>query len=233
MDLKSLYSERFSADAGDQANLKKKNAIWAVLCREFFQKYIPEGAVIVDIGAGYCEFINNIRTSVKSLEPNKPAGRKIAVDLNEDIRRFAGPDVEVINGDVLDIRSLDSDSCDVIFISNFLEHLPDKNLILRLFSECRRLLCPGGRLLILQPNIRYVGGAYWDFFDHHTPLTEKSLAEALLLSGFKIEASIAQFLPYTTKSRLPQHPALISLYLKIPLVWRIMGKQCFVSATPK
>lgn len=233
MDLKTLYSERFAADAADQANLKKKNAIWEVLCREFFQKFIPEGAVIVDIGAGYCEFINNIRTSVKSPEKSGAAGRKIAVDLNEDIKRFAGPDVEVINGDVLDIRSLDSDSCDVVFISNFLEHLPNKDLILRLFSECRRLLRPGGRLLILQPNIRYVKGAYWDFFDHHTPLTEKSLAEALLLSGFRVETSFAKFLPYTTKSRLPQHPALISLYLKIPLAWQFLGKQCFVAATPK
>ena len=233
MDLKTLYSERFSADAEDQANLKKKNAIWEVLCRDFFQKYIPEGAVIVDIGAGYCEFINNIRTSVKPVKQDESVGRKIAVDLNEDIRRFAGPGVEVINGDVLDIRSLESASCDVIFVSNFLEHLPDKNLVLRLFSECRRLLRPGGRLLILQPNIRYVKGAYWDFFDHHIPLTEKSLAEALLISGFKIEVSIAKFLPYTTKSRLPQHPALISLYLKIPLAWQVMGKQCFVSAIPK
>ncbi len=29
-------------------------------------------------------------------------------------------------------------------------------------------------MLVLQPNIRYVGGAYWDFLDHHLPLTDRT-----------------------------------------------------------
>jgi hypothetical protein len=97
-----------------------------------------------------------------------------------------------------------------------------------LFSEVHRILQPGGRFLIMGPNIRYIPGAYWDFLDHHLPLTERTIGEALELTGFGIDRSIARFLPYSTKSSLPQSPWLVALYLKMPLAWRILGKQFFV-----
>ena len=51
--LSKLYKKRFEGE------LYKKNEIWKVLCSSFFQKYITEKDLVVDIGAGYCEFINN------------------------------------------------------------------------------------------------------------------------------------------------------------------------------
>ena len=48
---------------------------------------------------------------------------------------------------------------DVVFTSNFFEHMPDKRALLRTLDECRRVLRPGGRLLVLMPNLRYVGAA--------------------------------------------------------------------------
>ena len=57
---------------------------------------------------------------------------------------------------------------------------------------------------MLQPNIRLTGAAYWDFIDHKVALTERSLVEAAELCGFETERLIKRFLPYTTKSRLPQ-----------------------------
>ncbi len=87
------------------------------------------------------------------------------------------------------------------------------------------LLKPGGHVLILQPNIRLIGGSYWDFIDHQTALTEKSLSEAASMAGFKTKQVIARFLPYTTKSRLPQHPVLVRAYLHFPPAWLLLGKQ--------
>ena len=214
LELDKLYSQRFPESA-----LARKHAIWKVLCSDFFNRHINHDDTVVDIGAGYCEFINNVR-----------AGRKIAVDLNPDVRRFAAPNVHVINESCTAIRELASGSVDVVFMSNFLEHLPSKDLVLDTFRECRRILRPGGRVLVLQPNIRFVGGEYWDYFDHHTPLTERSLVEALELVGLEPTTVIAKFLPYTTKSRLPQAPWLVQLYLKVPLAWRVLGKQAFVVA---
>jgi SAM-dependent methyltransferase len=214
VELEKLYHQRFP-----DAALAQKHAIWKVLCDDFFSRHVKASDTVVDIGAGYCEFINNIR-----------AARKIAVDLNPDVRRFAAPDVRVINESCTAIRELDSDSVDVVFMSNFLEHLPNKDLVLDTFRETLRILRQGGRVLVLQPNIRYLPGEYWDYFDHHTPLTERSLVEGLQLAGFEPTTVIARFLPYTTKSRLPQAPWLVRLYLKVPLAWHILGKQAFVVA---
>lgn len=227
MNVQKLYKARFNI-LNDSDILAKKNAIWKILCNEFFINYIPHNATIVDIGAGYCEFINNIE--IKEERERERECLKIAVDINPDTQKFAHPDVQVINADCMNIAELETASCDVVFMSNFLEHLPTRELILSLFAECRRLLKKNGRLLILQPNIRYVGMAYYDFFDHHTALTDKSLVEALELSGFAIEDCIPRFLPYTTKSHLPQSPWLVTLYLKLPFAWKIFGKQCFISA---
>ena len=214
VDLDKLYSQRFPEHA-----LASKQAIWKVLCEGYFQRYVKATDTVVDIGAGYCEFINNIR-----------AARKIAVDLNPDVRRFAAPDVEVAHAPATAIRGLDDASVDAVFMSNFLEHLPNKGLVLDTFRECARILRPGGRVIVLQPNIRFLPGEYWDYFDHHTPLTERSLVEGLQLAGLTPTTVIARFLPYTTKSRLPQAPWIVAAYLKLPFAWRFFGKQALVVA---
>jgi hypothetical protein len=115
-------------------------------------------------------------------------------------------------------------------MSNFLEHLPSKSVVLDTFKEAHRILAPGGRIIVLQPNIRFLPGEYWDFFDHHTPLTDRSLVEGLQLAGFAPTVVYPRFLPYTTKSRLPKATSLVKLYLKVPLAWRLFGKQALVVA---
>jgi ubiquinone/menaquinone biosynthesis C-methylase UbiE len=196
--------------------------MWSVLCKNFFQRYVKKDAVVLDLAAGYCEFINNIT-----------AKRKIAVDLNEDIRKFANDDVEVLLSKSDDLSALEDSSVDVIFVSNFFEHLQNREVLFSTLSECNRVLKPGGGgvLLILQPNIRFAYREYWDFIDHVLPLSDKSLAEALILKGFSIDKMIPRFLPYSTKSGLPVNSFLVKWYLRLPFAWRIFGKQCFVAAS--
>ena len=50
------------------------------------------------------------------------------------------------------------------------------------------------------------------------------------MTGFEVERMIPRFLPYTTKSRLPQHPALVAAYLRLPIAWRVMGRQALMVA---
>lgn len=212
--LEDIYRRRFDPDVAF------RQAMWRVLCQDFFQRYVPAHSVALEVGAGYCEFINNIR-----------AGRKIAVDLNPQTGVFAGPGVEVVQTSSTDLSAIPSETVDIAFASNFFEHLerPD---ILATMREVSRTLRPGGRFLILQPNIRFCGRDYWMFFDHLTPLDDRSLAEALEISGFEVVESVARFLPYTTKSRLPKSIPLIRAYLKLPLAWRLFGGQAFVVARP-
>lgn len=214
MDLSRVYARRFN-----QREKQQKNRVWRVLCRNFFQRYINESETVLDIGAGYCEFINHI-----------VCRRRLALDLNEEIWSHAAPGVEIIQGVSTDLHPMPSDSIDVAFASNFFEHLLSKQDLLKTLFEVHRVLRRGGRFLILQPNIRYVGGAYWDFFDHHLPLTERSLVEALELVGLKPVEVRSRFLPFTTKSALPQHPFLVWLYLKVPIAHRFLGQQSWIVA---
>lgn len=215
MDVQAIYERRF-ADT-----LAFRRGMWDVLCREFFQRHVPETATVVEIGAGYCEFINHIR-----------AGRKIAVDLNPDTRTHAGPDVTVLTTSTSRIEGVDDGVADIVFASNFLEHLPREE-ILATMREVRRILKPGGRFLILQPNIRYCREDYWQFFDHITPLCERSLTEALEMTGFRVVSMLGRFLPFTTQGRLPNSLLLLRLYLKLRPAWRVFGQQSFAVATPR
>jgi len=216
MKMEHLYRNRFN----DKAALNSKNAMWGVLCKYFFQRYIKKDAVVLDLAAGYCEFINNIM-----------AKRKIAIDLNEDIRKFANHDVEVLLTKSDDLSVLEDSSVDVIFVSNFFEHLQNREVLLSTLSECNRILKSGGVLLLLQPNIRFAYREYWDFIDHVLPLSDKSLSEALMLKGFSIDKMIPRFLPYSTKSGLPVNSFLVKWYLRLPFAWGVFGKQCFVAAS--
>ena len=68
------------------------------------------------------------------------------------------------------------------------------------------------------------------FFDHITPLDDRSLTEILELSGFIITEAIVRFLPYTMRSRLPKSIIFVWLYLKAPMLWRVFGKQSLLIA---
>jgi len=90
---------------------------------------------------------------------------------------------------------------DVVFESNTLEHFPDKSVLTRVVREVHRKIKPGGRFILLQPNIRYTGGAYWDFYDHFIPLTHLSCAELLQNCGFRIERRSRAFCPTRPRAR--------------------------------
>ena len=150
---------------------------------------------VVDIGAGYCEFINNIQ-----------AATRIAVDLNPEVKNFAAAGVRVINESCTAIREIPTESVDVVFMSNFLEHLPDKEMVLDTFREARRILNPDGHIMVLQPNIRFLYAEYWDFFDHHTALSDRSLVEGLQLAELSQTSLSHAFYPIPPRvaSRRPR-----------------------------
>jgi SAM-dependent methyltransferase len=213
-NLSELYKIRFTND-----ELPRKNQIWKILCSNFFQKYInPEGTV-VDIACGYGEFLNNIQ-----------AKRKIAVDLNPDARNFLDKNIEFHQCMATELGSVVNGSADIVFTSNFLEHLPDKRTLDLFLDQVLIALKPGGKYLILGPNLRYVPGQYWDFYDHHLGLTHLSLSEALKMRGFDIKVCIDRFLPFTTQGALPTHPFFVKLYLLFPFAWKFLGKQFFIVA---
>ncbi len=212
--LAELYERRFS-----EADRRAKDALWRVLCQDFFQRWVPRDARLVDLGAGLCEFVNHI-----------DAREKWALDMDPSLAQYAAPGVRVRQGPAHDLGWLDDASVDVVFASNVFEHFLSKEDVLTALREVYRVLRPGGRLLVMGPNIRYTASVYWDFFDHHLPLSDRSMQEALELCRFRVELVRARFLPYTIKQRLPRWPILVRIYLRCTPLHAVFGKQMYLVA---
>ena len=179
-ELRNEYRMRFARTE------QYRNDIWRILCEEYFRNFVSPEAYVLDLGSGWGEFINNIE-----------AAKKYAMDLNPDAGQRLSGDTYFLHQDCSQEWRIQQDSLDVVFTSNFLEHLPDKEHVERTIAEAYRCLKYDGLIICLGPNIKYIPGAYWDFWDHFVPLTELSLSEVLKLKGFSIQLSKPRFLPYS------------------------------------
>jgi SAM-dependent methyltransferase len=210
--LATIYENRFRAFEA------RRNAVWQVLVN-YFKRWVKPTDAVIDVGAGYCEFINNIK-----------AAKKVAIDLNPVTVQRAAPGVQVCSLDVTRDWGLGTGTFDVVFSSNFFEHLPSKSALAGCLEQAFRALKPGGKLIAMGPNMRFCENEYWDFWDHFLPLSDRSLSEGLQLLGYELKTIIPQFLPYTMSRRTPPSPFSVRMYLAVPLAWKIMGKQFLVVA---
>jgi SAM-dependent methyltransferase len=215
-EVQTIYSQRF---AESRAYRQK---VWRVLTADFFQAMILPSGAVLDLGCGYGEFINQITASTK-----------FAMDLNPDSARMLAKGIQFLQQDCSQRWPLPDNSLDGVFTSNFFEHLPDKATLGRTLEQAHRCLKPEGRLIALGPNVKFLPGAYWDFWDHYLPLTDTSLCEGLENRGFAIERSEPKFLPYTMV-KAGEYPLLfLRVYLRLPFAWRLLGKQFLVVALKK
>lgn len=213
LELQKIYRQRFTRTSA------YRNRVWQVLTQSFFNRWVLPGDSVLDLGCGYGEFINNIK-----------ARQKFGMDLNPDTPEYLAKDVHYCQQDCSDEWQIEDGKLDAVFTSNFFEHLPDKECLKRTLRQALRCLKPGGRIIAMGPNIKYLPGLYWDFFDHHTILTEQSLSEVLELVGFQMVRVTPRFLPYTLVNG-PDYPLLmLRAYLMMPFLWRLKGRQFLVVA---
>lgn len=194
-----------------------RRAVWKILCDQYFSRFISPQAQVLDLGSGWGEFINQIT-----------ATKRFAMDLNPDTQRHLMADIQFIHQDCSHPWQIPSHSLDVVFSSNFIEHLPDKAHVERTVAEAYRCLKHAGLIILFGPNIKFVPGAYWDFWDHYIPLTELSVSEMLKLRGFDILYCIPRFMPYSMSTGKNPPLWLVKLYLKLPIVWPLFGRQFLV-----
>jgi SAM-dependent methyltransferase len=203
-----VYEHRFSDE-----DAVEKQALWKVL-GAYLQRYVDDRAVVLDLACDRGYFISNIT-----------AGERWATDIR-DVSAQLPRGVRFVQGDGLTLDDvLPRGSFDVVFTSNYLEHLSSGDEVVQQLRVVHALLRPGGTVIVLQPNVRLLGGAYWDFIDHKVALTERSLEEAAELAGLETTKIVKRFLPYTTKSRLPMSPWLVRSYLAFRPAWLLLGKQ--------
>ena len=186
----------------------RRDKVWKEVARYIQNKYIPEDSRVLDLGAGYCDFINNIK-----------AADRYAVDIFSRLDEFARNGVITHIGNCTDLSMFDDDSLDVVFASNLFEHLTHEEL-LQTISEIRRILRKRGRLILLQPNFKYCYRTYFDDYTHLQIFTHDGMYDLLEMAGLQIEKMHARFLPVNMKStlklNLPLLDLVVRLYLHLP-----------------
>lgn len=206
--LDEVYAQRF-----DDEDAERKNELWRAICAHL-QRYVPRDGAVLDLACDRGDFIRNI-----------DARERWGCDVR-DVAHYLPEPITFVQTDGLAITEvLPHQHFDLVFMSNYLEHLPSGEQVVDQLRAVSRVLKPGGRVVVLQPNIRLTGHAYWDFIDHKVALTDKSLVEAAELAGFRTDVLIKRFLPYTTKGRLPVSQALARIYLRLRPAWLLFGKQ--------
>ena len=202
------FTTRYSTDPD-----RKK--VWKAIC-EYLQAFIPANSVVLEVGAGYCDFINQINASCK-----------YALDVNADVAQYCAPGVKFLLGDVGSSIDLPPQSVDVVMASNLLEHLSDQQCD-GLFDRFDDVLREKGRLVLIQPNYYYCYRQYWDDFTHIRAFSHVSLTDFLRFRGYTIIRAEKKFLPFSFKSVLPKSYWMTKLYLSS--FWRPLAKQMLIVA---
>ena len=210
-DLTKTYQSRF------ESKESYRYQVWRILIDQFFQAYIPPQATILDLGCGFGEFINQVS-----------ADKKYGMDLNPATREKLRPEIHFLNQDCSKTWAIEDGTLDVVFTSNFFEHLLNKDLLGASLEQAYRCLKPGGKIVCLGPNIRFLAGSYWDFWDHYLALTDRSLKEGMELHGFRVTTCVPRFLPYSMSQGFQPPLAFLSMYLKLRLLWPIFGRQFLI-----
>lgn len=207
----SYYKSRFVFN-------KDREIVWKEIVR-FLNPFLKNKDTVLDLGAGYCDFINNVSVH-----------KKIAVDISPELSRYAHSDVELLNSLATDLSKVKDATVDCVFSSNLLEHLTDNELGMCL-SEVKRVLKKGGLFITMQPNYRLAYKTYFDDFTHKKVFSDESLKGFLVSHDLLIVKYWKKFLPFSLKSRpsiIPVFPFLIRAYLHSPIK-PFAGQMLFVS----
>ncbi len=200
-------------------NDKNRGAVWREIVR-YLKKFIPKEGAVLDLGAGYCDFINQVG-----------AQDRYALDVNENLSKYTAAGVKPLVGKTEEVlEQFANNSVGLVFSSNFLEHLnwPE---IERVAFQVRRILPEGGCWIIIQPNFKYAYRGYFDDYTHRTIFTETSLSDYLASKGFILEQKFARFLPFSFHTRLPKLAFLVRIYLRLP--FKPWGRQMLIIVRKK
>ena len=197
----------------------RRDVLWQSLWRYRFSAMVRPDDCVLDLGAGYGNFINSV-----------VARRRIAVDAWDGFPAHLAPGIEHNVGSVTDLEFLEDSAVDFAFASNLFEHLT-KDDFSTVLAALRGKLSASGTLTIVQPNYRYAYREYFDDFDHKSIYSHVSMADYLVANGYEVFVVEPRFMPLSVKGRLPVKPLLIRAWLASPV--KPMGKQMLIRARPR
>lgn len=207
--LPGYFGSRFTPDP-------HRSEVWRHICA-YLRRWIPSDARVLELGAGWCDFANAVN-----------AREVTAMDIDQVVVEAAGPGVKAEVGDCTDLSRFEDRSFDCVVASNLLEHLT-RPMADRLLAEAWRVLSPGGRFILIQPNFRLNPAEYFDDYTHVAIYSDRSLRDYLAAAGWRIDHVTPRFLPLSMKSRFSGLSFLVPWYLKSP-VKPLAGQMLIVAA---
>lgn len=200
---------------GAYPEFRGRRRVWRSIAR-YVRRDAPNVETLIELGTGYGDFVNEF-----------PADKKIAFDLNPEMRAYIDPSVDLRIEDATTLASISNESVDLIFASNFLEHLEGEEID-TLLGRCFEVLRPGGRLILIQPNHRLCAEHYFDDPTHRTIFDDANIKQWLERHRLRICRLVPGFLPFSMNGRLPKSGILTWLYLISP--WKPLAAQMYVVA---
>lgn len=204
---KNYHKTRFRYD-------KKRALLWKALYEYHLKDYIKKDYCVLELGAGFGYFINNVQCR-----------KRIAVDIWEEFQKYLDNSIISKVCNITELDFIENNSVDFVFASNVFEHVSKLELI-RCLNTLKKKLKDGGTLNIIQPNFKYSFKEYFDDFTHETIYTDTGLSDLLESQGFIIIEKYPKYLPFKINPKTPSIPILIKLYLKLPI--KPFGKQMFI-----
>ncbi len=202
------FESRFTFD-------KKRDFVWRSIAG-YLQRYVDKNSSVLDLGAGYCNFINNI-----------DAKEKIAVDYSSETKKYAGKNVKVFTQTCTNLKNLGNKKFDVVFSSNLFEHLKRKDFE-KTIIEIKKILKKNGKLILIQPNFKYSYKEYFDDYTHKLIFTETSISDVLKANNFRIIKMVPRFIPFSMKSKAGLLYFLTPIYIRFPI--KPLAKQMLIVA---
>lgn len=107
------------------------------------------GDTLLDIGCGDGFLISQFRTRYRKLVGLEYSSSRLA----QAVRNLSQCDFRPVQGSAEDMSTIPSTSVDCIISADTIEHIPDVYAAVR---EMRRVLRPGGRLIMNTPNVAFL-----------------------------------------------------------------------------
>ena len=161
--------------AGDDTAVRRYQA--------HYVEVFPPGARVLDVGCGEGVFLDLLRS----------AGRNgVGVDASaDDLAPARARGLEVVQDDGIAYLERSPAAFDGVFCAHVIEHLQPEAAV-RLITAAHRAIRPGGRLVLITPEIRdleVLTERFWLDLTHVRPYPERLLIQLCATHGFEVERS--------------------------------------------
>jgi 2-polyprenyl-3-methyl-5-hydroxy-6-metoxy-1,4-benzoquinol methylase len=201
------YSEAQERRYFDGSRAARRRA-FQDLVEQLGQWYVGLPRTLLDVGCG-----DGVLLSVAAAQGMRVFGTERSQELIRRLRERFGDDAIVSS----DLATLPRAAYDVVTLINVLEHTREP---LHMLAQCRRLLAPGGRLVVHVPNWgglpSRLRGRRWHQvqpLDHFYYFGERTLAAALRRAGLEPVGRFSLIISHGPKARLHRLLAHLGIFL--------------------